>query len=276
MTSSDAWAAELTDHLTEFGVDAGEALRLGAEYLAEAHDAGQEPVVLYGPAFAFASTIAQTMRTSTATHASLDRARGPVMLRLTNVTKRYRRRLVLRGVDLTLRGGEVAAVVGANGSGKSTLLNICAGGIRATSGTIERTPRVGYAPQQHGVSPYLTAAEHFRLFGAVHGMSSRKSVAVGTHLSQLLGWRPRHDVVAAQLSGGTQQKLNVVLSELNRPDLILLDEPYQGFDQASYLDFWDQVFRWRDAGAAVLVVTHLLHDLDRVDHLLELPRVEES
>ena len=60
------------------------------------------------------------------------------------------------------------------------------------------------------------------------------------------------------------------------PHLILLDEPYQGFDQDSYLDFWDQVFKWRDAGAGVLVVTHLLHDLERVDHLLELPRVDES
>ena len=166
--------------------------------------------------------------------------------------------------------------MGANGSGKSTLLGICAGSIRATSGTVERTARVGYAPQADGVSPLLTAAEHFRLFGAVHGMTGRKSVAIGTGLAQQLGWRPNSGVIAARLSGGTQQKLNVVLSELNRPDLVLLDEPYQGFDQDSYLDFWKQVFKWRDAGVGVLVVTHLLHDLDRVDHLLELPRVDEA
>ena len=141
---------------------------------------------------------------------------------------------------------------------------------------MERTPRVGYAPQQYGVSPFLTAQEHFRLFGAVHRMSGRKSVATGSRLAQQLGWLPRRDIVAAHLSGGTQQKLNVVLSELNRPDLVLLDEPYQGFDQHTYLDFWDQVFAWRDAGAGVLVVTHLLHDLDRVDHLLELPKADES
>jgi len=107
-------------------------------------------------------------------------------------------------------------------------------------------------------------------------MAGRKSVAIGTGLARQLGWRPRSDVIAARLSGGTQQKLNVVLSELNRPDLVLLDEPYQGFDQDSYLDFWEQVYKWRDAGAGVLVVTHLLHDLERVDHLLELPRVDES
>ncbi len=276
MTSPQEWGAQLTAHLIEAGVEVEEARKLAGDSLAEAQDAGQDPVGLYGPAVAYASTIAQTIRTTTATIAPLDRVRGPVVLRLSQVTKRYRRRTVLRGVDLTLRGGEVAAVVGANGSGKSTLLNICAGATRATSGMVERVPRVGYAPQQHGVSPLLTAAEHFRLFGAVHGMNGRKSLAIGTHLSQQLGWRPRPEVIAAHLSGGTQQKLNVVLSELNRPDLILLDEPYQGFDQDSYLDFWDQVFKLRDAGAGVLVVTHLLHDLERVDHLLELPRVDES
>lgn len=191
------------------------------------------------------------------------------------MSKSHRRRQVLRAVDLTLRAGEIAAVVGGNGSGKSTLLNICAGLVRASSGTVERTPRIGYAPQHEGVAALLTPAEHFRLFGAIHRMNSKKSVAVGTHLASRLGWRPRQDVIASHLSGGTRQKLNVVLSELNSPDLILLDEPYQGFDHDSYLDFWDQVHRWRDAGAGVLVVTHLLHDLDRVDHVLELRLARE-
>jgi len=276
MTSPHEWGARLTEHLTDAGIDAREAHRLAADSLAEAEDAGQDPAALYGPAVTYASTIAHTIRAATVGFAPLGRVRGPVVLRLSQVTKRYRRRTVLRGVDLTLCGGEVAAVVGANGSGKSTLLNICAGVTRATGGTVERSPRVGYAPQQHGVAPLLTAAEHFHLFGAVHGMSGRESEAIGAQLSQQLGWRPRPHVIAAHLSGGTQQKLNVVLSELSRPDLILLDEPYQGFDQDSYIDFWDQVYKWRDAGAGVLVVTHLLHDLERVDHLVELPRVDES
>jgi ABC-type multidrug transport system, ATPase component len=101
-------------------------------------------------------------------------------------------------------------------------------------------------------------------------------VAIGTHLASQLGWRPRDGVIASHLSGGTQQKLNVVLSELDRPDLLLLDEPYQGFDQDSYIDFWDQVFRWRDGGAGVLVVTHMLQELDRVDHVLALHPSEDS
>jgi ABC-type multidrug transport system ATPase subunit len=72
------------------------------------------------------------------------------------------------------------------------------------------------------------------------------------------------------LSGGTRQKLNLALALLADPRILLLDEPYQGFDSGTYLDFWHQVFAWRDAGRAVVVVTHLLHDLQNVDHVLDL------
>lgn len=271
MTAAD-WRAACDRRLVELGIDPREARRLADDSIAEAQASGMHPAELFGPAAVYATSLASAARQPLA--APLDRSRGPVVLRLSGVTKRYRRREVLRGVDLVLRGGEVAAIVGANGSGKSTLLGICAGSVKASGGTVERAARIGYAPQQHGVAPYLTPDEHFRLFGAVHGMSARKAVATGAHLASGLGWRPR-DTVAGKLSGGTQQKLNVVLGELDRPDLILLDEPYQGFDQDSYLDLWAQVYAWRDAGAGVLVVTHLLHDLDKVDHVLELQGSED-
>ncbi|GAA2143853.1 ATP-binding cassette domain-containing protein [Glycomyces algeriensis] len=272
--TGDEWHGSFIRILLDQGVDPIEAQRISEDSRAEAIAARRHPAQLFGPAAAYATAVARAARPAPL-NAPLARAKGPVVLRLTGVTKRYRRREVLRGVDLTLHAGEVAAVTGANGAGKSTLLDICAGTIKATSGVVERTARIGYAPQQHGVAPYLTAEEHFRLFGAVHRMGARKAVATGAHLAAGLGWRPRAGVVASQLSGGTQQKLNVVLGELSRPDLILLDEPYQGFDQDSYLDLWAQVYAWRDAGAGVLVVTHLLHDLDKVDHLLELQGAED-
>lgn len=270
------WEAALLKHLTEAGVEPAEARELASDAIAEAEAAGLNPDSMYGPALAYANTLAQTVRRATATAAPLPRERGAVVLHLRGVSKSYRRRKVLREVNLDLRAGEVTAIVGANGSGKSTLLNICAGLTRASSGTVERTPRIGYAPQHDGVSALLTPEEHFKLFGSIYRMSPRRSVSSGSYLAGQLGWRPRKDVIASHLSGGTQQKLNVILSSLNRPDLILLDEPYQGFDQDSYVDFWDQVFRWRDGGAGVLAVTHMLHDLDRVDRVLELRPVEES
>jgi ABC-type multidrug transport system ATPase subunit len=60
------------------------------------------------------------------------------------------------------------------------------------------------------------------------------------------------------------------MAELGDPDVMLLDEPYQGFDRGSYVDFWERVWSWRDAGKAIVVVTHLLDRLDRVDLVVEL------
>lgn len=272
MSGAPRWAAELTQALIALGIEPARADELAGDSLAEARDARAEPADLYGPASWYARMLAGAMRspipetTVPPVHASP----GLVVLRLQGVCKRYRSRPVLTGVDLELRAGEVAAVVGANGSGKSTLLRICAGLTRASSGQVERVGRVGYVPQDAGVVGRLTPAEHFELIGAAAGISARRARSTGEHLATRLSWRPDTHQLVEQLSGGVRQKLNLVLGELHAPDLLLLDEPYQGFDQGSYLDFWQQVSAWRDAGKAVLVVTHLLHELDRVDHVIDL------
>jgi ABC-type multidrug transport system ATPase subunit len=201
---------------------------------------------------------------------------GPQVLVLNQVTKRYRRRVVLDHVDLTVRAGEVAAIVGANGSGKTTLLKICAGLVRPEGGQVYPRGTVGYVPQDGGTVALLTAQEHFTLFGAAAGLSGTRAGSTGQHLAAGLSWRPDPAVRAAQLSGGTRQKLSLVLGELHAPDLLLLDEPYQGFDQGTYVNFWQQVWRWREAGKAVVLVTHLLHELDQVDHVVELTTPDEE
>ncbi|CAM5614898.1 ATP-binding cassette domain-containing protein [Streptomyces fumanus] len=193
-----------------------------------------------------------------------------IVLHARGIVKRYRRRRVLTGVDLVVRAGEVAAIVGGNGAGKSTLLKICAGLISPDKGRVTVSGSVGYCPQNAGVMGFLTPGEHFTLFGTGRGLSRRESDRRGRRLAGELDWSPARGVLAKDLSGGTRQKLNVVLSALGDPDLLLLDEPYQGFDRGSYVDFWRSVWAWREAGRAVVVVTHMLNRLDRVDQVLDL------
>jgi len=261
------WPLRFEAELVRLGVQPQRARQLSAETTAQAGEHAADPDGFFGPAHLYARhLVAELQAPPTDSRCPT----GRVMLRLSCVTKRYRRRTVLRGVDLTVRGGEVAAIVGANGCGKSTLLRICAGLTAPTSGTVHRTRRAGFVPQDGGTAGWLTADEHFTLFGAAAGMTPRKARSTGTHLASLLAWRPRGAQPVQELSGGTRQKLNLVLGELHGPDLLLLDEPYQGFDQGAYLDFWRQVRTWRDAGRAVVVVTHLLHELQHVDHVLDL------
>ena len=109
----------------------------------------------------------------------------------------------------------------------------------------------------------------------IRSLSPARARATGAHLAAELAWRPDDVTPADELSGGTRQKLSLILGELGAPDLLLLDEPYQGFDQGTYVSFWQQVHRWRSSGRAVLLVTHLLHELDQVDHVIDLTAPEE-
>ncbi|MGA5166579.1 MULTISPECIES: ATP-binding cassette domain-containing protein [Streptomyces] len=195
---------------------------------------------------------------------------APVLLHAQGIVKSYRRRRVLNGVDLTVRSGEVAAIVGSNGAGKSTMLKICAGLASPDRGRVSVRGRLGYCPQDVGVLDFLTPGEHFTLFGAGRGLRPAAASRRGRELARTLDWSVGRRTLAKDLSGGTRQKLNVVLAALGDPDVLLLDEPYQGFDRGSYLDFWKNVWDWREEGKAVVVVTHMLSRLDRVDQVLDL------
>lgn len=269
------WPSNFRHALTERGVDPAQVQDLASEALDQAADHGLAPATMFGPATAYADQVARALRVPAAAPLPSPERSG-CALRLTDVSKRYGRRHVLRHVSLAVGEGELVAVVGANGCGKSTLLQICAGTVRPGSGTVERVEHVGYVPQSGGTAPFLTPAEHFRLLAAARPDARGRGVTTGARLAASLGWRPRTGQPAGRLSGGTRQKLNVVLGELSRPDLLLLDEPYQGFDHGAYVDLWTQIDRWRDTGTAVLVVTHLLSELDRVDRVVELDAPEES
>lgn len=192
-------------------------------------------------------------------------------LSATGIGKAFGRRAVLAGVDLVVHAGEAVAVVGANGAGKTTLLRICAGLLEADTGDVRRAGRVGYCPQEPGLVDLLNADEHLALFGSALGLSRPAALRAGRGVLASLGFRAGERTVARELSGGARQKLNLALALLGNPELLLLDEPYQGFDLGSYVDFWGYVDTWRAQRRAVVVVTHLLTEQDRVDATIELP-----
>ena len=269
------WYRRFEAELASHGLPTSEVERTAASTRAEAEAAGETPGDLYGPAVLYAREVASALRDYQADVPAPTSA-APVVLRLTDVSVRRGRRTVLSGINLTLHRGEVVAVVGANGAGKSTLLQLCAGLLRTSGGGIERTPSFGYAPQLDSLAPLLTVDEHLRLFGAARGIRQGRSVSTGHRLLTRLGWTARGDQIAGTLSGGTQQKLNVALAQLDAPDLLLLDEPYQGLDALAYEDLWALISAWRASGAGVLLVTHLLRDVDLVDRVVELPAPQEN
>lgn len=195
-------------------------------------------------------------------------AMSTLLLSATGVHKRYGRKVALAGVDLRVSAGKLVALVGENGSGKTTLLRICAGLVGPDSGDVRVQGRIGYCPQEAGLFDLLTADEHLRLFASALGGAG--VIEQGRRLLSEFGFPADDGTVARAMSGGTRQKLNLVLALLGSPAVLLLDEPYQGFDRGTYLDFWVHAREWASAGGAVVVVTHLLDNLHLVDQVVEL------
>lgn len=179
----------------------------------------------------------------------------------------YRRRAVLRGVDFDLRPGGLVGIVGENGAGKSTLLRILSGVLRPSHGTVHHEGRFGYCPQHAVLNDAFTVRQHLEFFRAAFGLSDLRRAE---EVMEILGFAEYAGVRAGWLSGGTRQKLNLTLALMHDPHVLLLDEPYQGFDWDTYQRFWDLAARLRDEGRSVLVVSHLAYDAERLDELWQL------
>ena len=200
------------------------------------------------------------------------------VLEASGIEKSYRRGVwparrehqVLRGASLALYPGEVAGLVGENGAGKSTLMKILVGALAADAGSVTRAGRLGYCPQEPVVYERLTCDEHFELFGHAYGLIPAEERRSRCGLYAALGFERYAATRAGQLSGGTLSKLNLALALLPDPQVLLLDEPYAGFDFDTYLRFWDLVAQRRTAGRSVLIISHFVTDEERFDRIVTL------
>ena len=189
------------------------------------------------------------------------------MMDVEGVHHSYGRRSVLRGIDIVLAERALVGIVGENGAGKSTLLKILSGELRPNRGTVRHRGRFGYCPQQAILNDALTVRQHLEFFAAAYAIPDLRRAE---ETMEILRFSEYAGERVATLSGGTRQKLNLTLAVMHDPRVLLLDEPYQGFDWETYLRFWDLVAQFRDTGRSVLIVSHLAHDTDKLDQVWRL------
>jgi ABC-2 type transport system ATP-binding protein len=192
------------------------------------------------------------------------------LLEVKNLRKSYGRRAVLDDVTFSASAGELVAVLGENGAGKSTLLSILGGVLRPDSGVVRVHGRHAVCPQEPVLYSNLTPDEHFTLFGAAARIPRDDLRARAERLLDTFGFTLHRKTPVAALSGGTRQKLNLSLALLGDPPVLLLDEPYNGFDVETYHRFLDWARHARDEGRCIIVVTHIAFDRERFDRLLTL------
>lgn len=187
---------------------------------------------------------------------------------------------VLEAANLTVRSGELVALVAPSGAGKSTLLHLCGLLESPQSGEVEiigiktsrlgdrgrtqlRRSTVGYVYQFHHLLPEFTALENVSMPQLIAGKTPAEAEARSMELLELLGVAPRASHRPAELSGGEQQRIAIARAAANRPRVILADEPTGNLDpETSDLVFNALAGLIKNEGAAALIATHN-HDLAR-------------
>jgi len=211
------------------------------------------------------------------------------MLSARNIKRSFGELLVLKGVDLDIRKGEIVSIVGSSGAGKSTLLHILGTLDRADGGEIFlegrridtlrgshlaefRNRRIGFVFQFHHLLPEFTALENVCIPGWIAGSSKKSAVMERAEgLLKTLGLGDRLNNKPQALSGGEQQRVAVARALINQPAIVFADEPSGNLDSANAKDLHDLFFELRDKfGQTFLIVTHneeLAAMSDRILHM---------
>jgi ABC-2 type transport system ATP-binding protein len=210
---------------------------------------------------------------------------GEIVLEAMGLRKRYGRRVVLDGVSLTLRRGEMVGLLGPNGAGKTTILSILAtllrpdggevrlAGIGAGSHRYELRRKLGFVPQSLALYQSLTPLQNLELFARLHRIDRRQARIESMRMLEEVGLAERaHDRVAT-LSGGMKRRLNLACGLVHHPEVLLLDEPSVGVDPQSREHILLTVRRTANAGAAVIYSTHYMEEVERTcDRILLIDR----
>ncbi len=210
------------------------------------------------------------------------------MLSARNIHKSYGQLEVLKGVDIDIRQGEIASIVGPSGSGKSTLLHILGTLDRTDSGSIEldnkslqamnaralasfRNRNIGFVFQFHHLLPEFTALENVCIPGWIAGRPKKEVETKAAGLLQLLGLSGRVENKPMELSGGEQQRVAVARALINQPKIVFADEPTGNLDSANAQELHQLFFDLRKQfSQTFLIVTHneeLARMSDRILHM---------
>ena len=176
------------------------------------------------------------------------------MIRARKLSKRFGDKRVLEGLELDVPKGGFVLVTGPNGSGKTTLLRLCAGLAAPTAGELEiDAPRgaIGFLAHEPLVYRELTALENLDLYGRLYRIPERRE-RCGAMLERFGLWRSR-DERAGTLSRGMLQRLAICRAFLHDPDLLLLDEPFDGLDTEGAKMLYGKL---AEHGCTALVATH--------------------
>lgn len=195
------------------------------------------------------------------------------MLKIENVSKSYGRNIAIDSVSVEMRKGEIFGLLGPNGAGKTTLIRIINRIIEPDYGTVringdlmtqKHLSNIGYLPEERGLYKTMTVESQALFLGQLRGLSKRD---VQTKLNYWLekfgisNWKKKR---IEELSKGMAQKVQFICTVLHEPDLLILDEPYSGFDPVNVELIKSELIEMRSKGKTIVLSTHNMKSVEEV------------
>ena len=211
-----------------------------------------------------------------------------MMIQARGIAKKFGSLEVLKGIDLDIEIGAITSIVGASGAGKTTLLQILGTLNTPDSGTLRigstdvhglksnklaafRNQHIGFIFQFHRLLPEFTALENVLMPAWIGGKPEKESIEYGTQLLVDLGLKDQLNQSPNTLSGGEKQRVAAARALMNRPSIVLADEPTGNLDSGNADSLFDLFIELRDrVNQTFIVVTHNEQLAERGDHILKL------
>ncbi|MFY0607284.1 MAG: ATP-binding cassette domain-containing protein [Cyclobacteriaceae bacterium] len=207
------------------------------------------------------------------------------LLRVENISKSYSNHQALRNVSLTIPKGSIFGLLGPNGAGKTTLIRIITRIIEQDSGeaylngekiTPELVRKIGYLPEERGLYKKMKVGEQLLYLARLKGLSRKDAVEKIKFWLNRLELTEWSNKAIEDLSKGMAQKVQFIATVLHEPELIILDEPFSGFDPVNANLIKDEIFRLREGGATVIFSTHRMESVEELCDYIALINQSEK
>ena len=194
-------------------------------------------------------------------------------IRTEGLSKCYKDVVAVDGLTLSVKQGELFALLGVNGAGKTTTIKMLSCLTRPTGGDAFLMGKsictdsnavkslIAVSPQETAVAPGLTVRENLALICGIHGFTKEKQTAKIAELTELLDLRSVIGKKAGKLSGGFQRRLSIAMALISQPEILFLDEPTLGLDVLSRSDLWDMI-RGLKGKITVVLTTHYMEEAE--------------
>lgn len=205
--------------------------------------------------------------------------RTDATVEVSNYSMRFGDKEIIKDLSFDVQRGEVFGFLGANGSGKTTTLRTLLGIYDATAGSLlingkKFTPdmgnQLGYLPEERGLYKKESVIDIMTFFGQLKGRSKSDARKWSMEYLERVELADKAKLKLEKLSGGQQQKVQLGVTIINNPDLLILDEPTKGFDPVNRRLMLDIIAEHNKAGATVMFVTHQMEEVERLCHRIVL------